>query len=213
MSFDVYTLFNSPTINTEGNTQSVNPLYQYRNLDVIEDPTINTLAGGFGNVMPWFMTASTTDTAFIEVDYLNGQEIPTIRRMETPGQLGFVWDIYLDWGINVMDYPQPPRTPRFWSSWMADRLLALAHIQVGFAQYKPGDFLPADRPEDTAAWIEAGTAMWVPEDYHPPSGVAARPVTAEPGLPGIAVGGELTGNDLIGKIPETVERRRRKCRA
>ena len=77
---------------------------------------------------------------------------------------------------------------------MADRLLALAHIQVGFAQYKPGDFLPADRPEDTAAWIEAGTAMWVPEDYHPPSGVAARPVTAEPGLPGIAVGGELTGN-------------------
>ena len=72
---------------------------------------------------------------------------------------------------------------------MADRLLALAHIQVGFAQYKPGDFLPADRPEDTAAWIEAGTAMWVPEDYHPPSGVAARPVTAEPGLPGIAVGG------------------------
>ena len=66
MSFDVYTLFNSPTINTEGNTQSVNPLYQYRNLDVIEDPTINTLAGGFGNVMPWFMTANTTDTAFIE---------------------------------------------------------------------------------------------------------------------------------------------------
>lgn len=29
---------------------------------------------------------------------------PTIRRMETPGQLGFVWDIYHDWGINVMDY-------------------------------------------------------------------------------------------------------------
>lgn len=96
---------------------------------------------------------------------------------------------------------------------MADRLLALAHIQVGFAQYKPGDFLPADRQDDTAAWIEAGTAMWVPEDYHPPSGVAARPVTAEPGLPGIAVGGKLTGNDLVGKIPETVERRRRKCRA
>ena len=111
MSFDVYTLFNSPTINTEGNTQSVNPLYQYRNLDVIEDPTINTLAGGFGNVMPWFMTANTTDTAFIEVDYLNGQEIPTIRRMETPGQLGFVWDIYLDWGINVMDYRGAIKNP------------------------------------------------------------------------------------------------------
>ena len=24
--------------------------------------------------------------------------------METPGTLGFVWDIYLDWGISVMDY-------------------------------------------------------------------------------------------------------------
>lgn len=113
-----------------------------------------------------------------------------------------------------MQQPPPPlRTPRFWLSWMADRLLALAHIQIGFAQYKPGDFLPADCPEDTAAWIQAGTAMWVPEDYHPPSGVAARPVTAEPGLPGIAVGGELTGDDLVGKIPKTVERRRRKCKA
>lgn len=52
---------------------------------------------------------------------------------------------------------------------MADRLLALAHIQVGFTQYKPGDLLPTDRPEDTAAWIEAGTAMWVPEDYTRPA--------------------------------------------
>lgn len=111
LSFDMYTLFNSPTINTEGNTQAVNPLYQYRNMEVIEDPTINTLAGGFGNVMPWFMTANTADTAFIEVDYLNGQEIPTIRRMETPGQLGFVWDIYLDWGINVMDYRGAIKNP------------------------------------------------------------------------------------------------------
>lgn len=47
----------------------------------------------------------------IEVDYLNGQEIPTIRRMETPGQLGFVWDIYLDWGINVMDYRGAIKNP------------------------------------------------------------------------------------------------------
>ena len=46
---------------------------------------------------------SVTGRDTMEVDYLNGQEIPTIRRMETPGQLGFVWDIYLDWGISVMD--------------------------------------------------------------------------------------------------------------
>ena len=37
--------------------------------------------------MPWFLRAVATDSDFIEVDYLNGQEIPTIRRMEAPGQL------------------------------------------------------------------------------------------------------------------------------
>ena len=111
LDFDIYTIFNSPTINTAGNTQAVNPLYQYRDLQIISDPTINTLAGGFGNVMPWFMTANTSDSSFIEVDYLNGQEVPTIRRMETPGTLGFVRDIYLDWGINVMDYRGAIKNP------------------------------------------------------------------------------------------------------
>jgi hypothetical protein len=111
-AFDMYTLFFSPTINTEGNTQAVNPLYRYRDSIVpIEDPTINALAGGFGNVMPWWLTGVREDTDFIEVDYLNGQEIPTIRRMETAGQLGFVWDIYLDWGISVMDYRGAIKTP------------------------------------------------------------------------------------------------------
>lgn len=111
LTFDIYTLFNSQYIHTAGNTQAVNPLYQYRDLQIVEDPTINTLAGGFGNVMPWFMTANTSDSSFIEVDYLNGQEVPTIRRMETPGQLGFVWDIYLDWGINVMDFRGAIKNP------------------------------------------------------------------------------------------------------
>lgn len=111
-AFEMYTLFHSPTINTEGNTQAVNPLFAYKDsIEIIEDPTINALAGGFGNVMPWWMTGARSDTDFIEVDYLNGQEIPTIRRMETPGQLGFVWDIYLDWGINVMDYRGAIKNP------------------------------------------------------------------------------------------------------
>lgn len=112
MAFDIYTLFNSPTINTEGNTQAVNPLYRYANhIQVVEDPTINVLCGGYGNVMPWWLLGSKDDTDFIEVDYLNGQEIPTIRRMETPGTLGFVWDIYLDWGISVMDWRGAIRNP------------------------------------------------------------------------------------------------------
>lgn len=112
MAFDIYTLFNSPTIHTSGNTQAVNPLYKYANMiQVIEDPTINVLCGGFGNAMPWFLLGAKDDTDFIEVDYLNGNEIPTIRRMETPGTLGFVWDIYLDWGISVMDYRGAIKNP------------------------------------------------------------------------------------------------------
>ena len=112
MAFDIYTLFHSPTIHTEGNTQAVNPLYRYANqLQIVEDPTINALCGGFGNVMPWWLLGSKEDTDFIEVDYLNGQEIPTIRRMETPGTLGFVWDIYLDWGISVMDWRGAIKNP------------------------------------------------------------------------------------------------------
>lgn len=112
MAFEIYTLFNSPFIHTDGNTQAVNPLYRYANqIQVIEDPTINVLCGGFGKAMPWFLLGSKDDTDFIEVDYLNGQEIPTIRRMETPGTLGFVWDIYLDWGISVMDWRGAIKNP------------------------------------------------------------------------------------------------------
>ena len=56
-AFDMYTLFFSPTINTTGNTQAVNPLYRYRDtITPIEDPTINALCGGFGKVMPWWLT-------------------------------------------------------------------------------------------------------------------------------------------------------------
>ena len=105
MGFDIFTIFNSPTINTSGNTQAVNPLFKYASsIEIVEEPTLNVLSGGYGNTMPWFLIGHSDDTDFIQVDYLNGQDIPTIRRMETPGQLGFVWDIYLDWGVAVMDW-------------------------------------------------------------------------------------------------------------
>ncbi len=108
MGFDLYTLFNSPTVQTTENTQAVNPLYRY-GLQQVEDPEINRLAGA--GAAPWFLLGAREDTAFIEVDYLNGEEVPKIRRMETAGQLGFVWDIYLDWGIQVMDYRGAIKNP------------------------------------------------------------------------------------------------------
>lgn len=100
--FSLTTIFESPTIQTTENTQAVNPLYRYRNkLQIVEEAQLNVNAGI--GAAPWFMVADKTYAKSIQVDYLNGKDIPTIRRMETPGQLGFVWDIFLDWGITVMD--------------------------------------------------------------------------------------------------------------
>lgn len=110
--FDMYSLFYSQTINTSENTQAVNPLYQYReSIRVVEDPTINALCGGFGKQMPWWLLGAKEDTDFMEVDYLNGQDVPSIRRSEVPGKLGFVWDIYLDWAVTVMDYRGAIKNP------------------------------------------------------------------------------------------------------
>jgi hypothetical protein len=108
--FTMQTIFGSPTIQTSENTQAVNPLYNYRNpIEIVEDATLNILAGD--GECPWFLGADLTETAGIEVDYLNGQETPTFRRSETTGQLGFVWDIWFDWGITVMDYRSFVKNP------------------------------------------------------------------------------------------------------
>lgn len=108
--FTLQTIFGSPTIQTTENTQAVNPLYGYRYpIEIVEDATLNVLAGA--NACPWFLGAGKDETAGIQVDYLNGQETPTFRRSETAGQLGFVWDIWLDWGITVMDYRSFVKNP------------------------------------------------------------------------------------------------------
>ena len=101
--FLMTTILASPTINTSDNTQAVNPLYQYKEqLNVVEDGAINALAGT--GAAPWFMVGDPSYAKSLQVDYLNGQETPTIRRSEVPGQLGYVWDIWLDWGINDAEF-------------------------------------------------------------------------------------------------------------
>ena len=50
--------------------------------------------------------------------------------------------------------PQHPQTPpqrRSWYSLMADRLIALDRIKVGFREYGPGDTLPQDHPDAAAS--------------------------------------------------------------
>lgn len=96
--FDLAVILHSTQVTGSGNND-INPLYNYP-LTIVQTPILNSLAGA--NACPWFMVANQMSAKSIQVDYLNGNETPIIRRMETPGTLGFVWDIYLDWGITFI---------------------------------------------------------------------------------------------------------------
>lgn len=98
--FDLAVIFQSAQV-TGSNNNDINPLYNYP-LEIVQTPQLNALAGS--NACPWFLQADESSARGIQVDYLNGQETPTVRRMETPGTLGFVWDVWLDWGISVRDF-------------------------------------------------------------------------------------------------------------
>lgn len=98
--FKLSVIFNSAQA-PGSNLNDYNPMKNYP-LNIVQSPVLNAFAGTAA--CPWFMAADPLSVRGIQVDYLNGQEIPMIRRMETPGKLGFVWDVYTDWGITVRDY-------------------------------------------------------------------------------------------------------------
>lgn len=85
-------------------------------------------------------------------------------------------------------------------------LVVKANIQVGFVRYSPGDILPAEHPLANA-WVKSDAAVWLEETAS--TRPTAKRATAEPGLPGLTSGGELTGDEYVGKIPSTKERKRR----
>ncbi len=80
---------------------------------------------------------------------------------------------------------------------MAD-LVARRPIVYGNTEFRAGDILPSDAP-DAQAWIECGSAFWREEP--PAEQPKAKQACATPGLPGLAVGGEQSGDDLVGKVP------------
>ncbi len=90
-------------------------------------------------------------------------------------------------------------------------LVAQAFIQTdrGFTQYHPGDILPSDSP-DADAWVEAGSAVWMDaEEYLTAEWTEAVRATAPVGMPGMAVGGEMAEDNLVGRVPITEQRRRK----
>lgn len=83
------------------NVYAHNPVYNL--LEVVEDPELDAQLGSAAQYA-WFLAADHSTAETIQIDYLSGQETPSIRRMERPGVLGYVWDVYFDWGISVLDY-------------------------------------------------------------------------------------------------------------
>ena len=71
-------------------------------IKVIQEPVLNMLAKD--KPCPWFMAADPRLVKSEQVDYLNGNTAPSFRRSEKAGYLGYLWDIWLDWGINDVDF-------------------------------------------------------------------------------------------------------------
>lgn len=105
---DFKELLLAPTISDASVTGKYNPFMGDR-VKVIVDNTIEGLAGSAA--VPWHIVGNKMDAKTIQVDFLNGQTMPTISRATVPGTLGFVWDIYLDWGISVQDFRGIVRNP------------------------------------------------------------------------------------------------------
>ncbi len=105
--FDLAVILHSAQV-TGSSNNDVNPLFNYP-INIVQTPVLNALAGD--DAVPWFMVANPVSARGIQVDYLNGQEMPTVRRMESPGVLGFHWDIYLDWGIAIRDFRGMAKNP------------------------------------------------------------------------------------------------------
>ena len=98
--FTVRTILHSQHLPGTANND-INPLYNME-LEHVQSPVLKKLAGA--NACPWFLAADPMFARGIQVDYLNGVEIPTIRRSEKAGVLGFVWDVWHDWRVNVVDW-------------------------------------------------------------------------------------------------------------
>ena len=109
--FKMAQILESPQIDVEGiGSHTANALYQYRNrLQVVEEGTINTLAKG--EDLPWFMAGDPATGRSIQVDYLNGMKTPSIRRSQPAGRLGYVWDIWMDWGVSAVDWRGIAKNP------------------------------------------------------------------------------------------------------
>ena len=91
------------------------------------------------------------------------------------------------------------------------KLIAKTPILFESKIYEVGEELPTKNPQLVEAWLNAGTAVWIENNVSEEKPVKVRRATAEPGLTGQALISESeTGEDLVGKVPKTTARTRKK---
>lgn len=74
----------------------------YNSLKIISDAELDDATTN--GEKEWYVTADKMRSP-IQVDFLNGVDMPTIVMKQAPaGQLGFIWDVYMDYGVSVVDY-------------------------------------------------------------------------------------------------------------
>jgi hypothetical protein len=85
----------SSTVDPSKNNAVPNPFAN--KLSVVSDPILE-------EALPWYMAAAPGMCPSIEVTYLNGVEQPTIESTVLFDELGIKWRIYLDVGVNLIDF-------------------------------------------------------------------------------------------------------------
>ena len=74
----------------------------FNQFQIISDAELDDLSAN--GEKEWYVTADKARSP-IQVDYLNGVDMPTIVMKQAPaGQLGFIWDIYMDYAVSAVDF-------------------------------------------------------------------------------------------------------------
>ncbi|WP_041272391.1 hypothetical protein [Desulfitobacterium hafniense] len=90
----------SPVDPAQTNPNIKNPFYN--SLTIISDAELDDATAN--GAKEWYISSDQL-RAPIQVDYLNGVDMPTIVMKQPPaGQLGYLWDIYIDYGVTVVDF-------------------------------------------------------------------------------------------------------------
>ncbi|MEK4713466.1 phage major capsid protein [Sporosarcina sp. FSL K6-5500] len=100
-------LIGTPVDPAAVNPNVLNPFHN--GLTIVSDAELDDATAN--GEKEWYVTADKLRSP-IQVDFLNGVDMPTIVMKQAPaGQLGFVWDIYMDYGVSVVDFKTAIKNP------------------------------------------------------------------------------------------------------